>query len=117
MIFFLSGGDEEMDLRSARAVIRARHGLSIEQELRAFVAGLDIKEPSHKVEEIKGEPHRFQVESKSAPDEHYIVCLEDFTCPCKGWSVRKWCSHLDDAISYFRARRNEQTARTEPPPF
>jgi hypothetical protein len=116
MIFFLSSADEEMDLRSARAVIRARHGLAAEQELRAFVAGLEIKERTHEVQEIKGEPHRFQVESSTAPGEHYVVCLEDFTCPCKGWSVRKWCSHLDDAIDFFRTRRNEAT-RTDEVPF
>ncbi len=114
MTFFLSAGDEELPLRSARAVLRARHGIAVEQEIRAFVAGLEIKQYSHHVEEIKGEPHRFRVESASAPGEHYVVDLETFECPCKGWSVRKWCSHLSDAISFFRALRE---ARTDPPPF
>jgi hypothetical protein len=48
----------------------------------------------------------YQVESRSSPGEHYNVDLAGLyanprtqpKCPCKGWSVRKWCSHIDDAV-------------------
>lgn len=63
----------------------------------------------HAVEPINGEPGRFRVESSSTPGEWYTVDIAEEhqdpgsgakyygTCPCKGWSVRKRCSHLDDA--------------------
>lgn len=66
----------------------------------------------HKCTPIKGEFGRYTVPSRSAAkdghDEAYIVdvlATEETeshgkvvgTCPCKGWQVRKTCSHLDDA--------------------
>lgn len=65
------------------------------------------REP-HNVRPIEGEPGRFWVESSSAPGEGYNVDISEQhvaddgtkyygTCPCKGWSVRKRCTHLDDA--------------------
>lgn len=61
----------------------------------------------HKIEPVPGEFGRYYVESNSAPGERYIVdvLIEEETnagvikgtCPCKGWSVRKRCSHLDEA--------------------
>lgn len=49
----------------------------------------------------------YRVESLSAPGEHYDVdvrpLMEDPqrspTCPCKGFSVRQWCTHIDDAVA------------------
>lgn len=65
----------------------------------------------HKVTPIHGEWGRYSVPSASAAkdgqDEAYIVDVLEAeetnagtivgTCGCKGWSVRKTCSHLDDA--------------------
>jgi hypothetical protein len=66
----------------------------------------------HKCTPIKGEFGRYTVPSRSAAkeghEEAYIVDVlakEETethgtvvgTCPCKGWQVRKTCSHLDDA--------------------
>lgn len=80
------------------------------------------REP-HKCVPIHGERGRFTVASRSAAkdgkDEAYIVDVleeEDTaigrvtgTCGCKGWSVRKTCSHLEDAKAEFarlEAERN-----------
>lgn len=69
------------------------------------------REP-HRCIPIKGEFGRYTVDSRSAAkaghEEAYIVDvlaqehtvthgLVTGTCPCKGWSVRKTCSHLVDA--------------------
>lgn len=64
----------------------------------------------HLIEPVPGEPGRFYAESSSAPGEHYLVDINEVeetnagpvtgTCQCKGWSVRKTCSHLDDARVY-----------------
>lgn len=69
------------------------------------------REP-HECVPIVGEFGRYYVKSRSAAkkgdDEAYTVDvlaeehtdshgLVTGTCPCKGWSVRKTCSHLDDA--------------------
>lgn len=65
----------------------------------------------HKCIPIKGEFGRYFVPSASAAkdgkDEGYyvdVLAVEDTnygpvtgTCPCKGWSVRKTCSHVRDA--------------------
>jgi hypothetical protein len=48
----------------------------------------------------------YLVESKSAPGEYYVVDVSGVkivvkqwpTCPCKGYSVRKDCTHVHDAI-------------------
>lgn len=70
------------------------------------------KREPHKCIPIKGEFGRYTVNSRSAAkaghEEAYIVdvlAVEETeshgkvvgTCPCKGWSVRKTCTHLDDA--------------------
>lgn len=68
----------------------------------------------HAVIPIHGEFGRYSVNSSSAAkkglDEAYVVdvlAVEETnqgkitgTCGCKGWSVRKKCSHLDDAREY-----------------
>jgi hypothetical protein len=69
------------------------------------------REP-HECVPIKGEFGRYYVPSRSAAkaghEEGYVVDVlakeqTDThgevvgTCPCKGWSVRKTCTHLDDA--------------------
>src|SRR4051812_2785449 len=68
----------------------------------------------HHVTPIAGEFGRFSVNSRSAAkkglDEVYIVDVlaeEDTgqgkvtgTCGCKGWQIRKTCSHLTDAREY-----------------
>jgi hypothetical protein len=65
----------------------------------------------HKVTPIVGEFGRYMVDShslaKRGKEGGYIVdvlAVEGTnvgpvtgTCPCKGWSVRKTCSHLEDA--------------------
>ena len=65
----------------------------------------------HKVVPIHGEFGRYMVNSASAAkkgrEEAYIVDVLEVeetnvgpitgTCACKGWQVRKTCSHLDDA--------------------
>ncbi len=65
----------------------------------------------HKCIPVHGEFGRYTVNSASAAkkglEEAYIVDVlakEETnagevvgTCPCKGWQVRKECSHLDDA--------------------
>lgn len=70
------------------------------------------REP-HKCIPIKGEFGRYMVASASAAkegkEEAYIVdvLIEEETnvgmivgtCPCKGWQVRKTCSHLRDATA------------------
>lgn len=67
----------------------------------------------HKCVPIHGEFGRFTVDSRSAAkkgdEEAYIVdvlAVEETnvgpvtgTCPCKGWSVRKTCSHVVDATA------------------
>jgi hypothetical protein len=40
----------------------------------------------------------YLIESKSAPGEHYVVIDEEPTCPCKGFEVRKICTHVEDAV-------------------
>lgn len=74
------------------------------------------REP-HECIPIIGERGRFMVKSASAAkrgeDEGYIVDIFEVeqtnigpvtgTCPCKGWSVRKTCSHLDDSRDKFAA--------------
>ncbi len=69
------------------------------------------KREKHKCVPIHGEFGRYTVDSRSAAkkgrEEAYIVdvlAVEETnvgtiigTCPCKGWQVRKTCSHLDDA--------------------
>lgn len=72
------------------------------------------KREPHKCIPIKGEFGRYTVNSRSAAkaghEEAYIVdvlAVEEIeshgkvtgTCPCKGWQVRKTCSHLTDAIA------------------
>jgi hypothetical protein len=68
------------------------------------------REP-HKCIPVRGEFGRYTVASASAAkegkEEVYIVdVLQEEetnvgvivgTCPCKGWSIRKTCSHLEDA--------------------
>jgi hypothetical protein len=64
------------------------------------------REP-HTVVPVPGETGRFHVESATTPGEWYLVDISEHeqtslgtvcgTCQCKGWSVRKRCSHLDDA--------------------
>lgn len=54
----------------------------------------------HAIKPIKGELGRYEVESASAPGEHYIVDVKTDECPCKSWSVRRWCSHLNSAHAY-----------------
>jgi hypothetical protein len=69
------------------------------------------REP-HECVPIKGEFGRYYVKSRSAAkaglDEAYtvdVLAKEQTdshgevvgTCPCKGWQVRKTCTHLDDA--------------------
>lgn len=82
-----------------------------------LVRSLPAKKPRepHECIPIIGERGRFLVKSASAKkegkDEGYVVDVlevEDTnvgpvtgTCPCKGWSVRKTCSHLDDAKAEF----------------
>lgn len=71
----------------------------------------------HKCVPVHGEFGRYTVNSASAAkkglEEDYIVdVLEEEevadgstvigTCPCKGWSVRKTCTHLDDAKAEHR---------------
>lgn len=82
------------------------------------------REP-HKCVPIKGEFGRYTVNSRSAAkaghEEAYIVdvlAVEDTdkgpvtgTCPCKGWSVRKTCSHLVDATAeHARLEQEKVTA-------
>lgn len=62
---------------------------------------------SHVVRAVAGEPGRYWVDSHSFPGEWYIVDVLEVeptnaghirgTCGCKGWQVRKTCSHLTDA--------------------
>lgn len=80
------------------------------------------REP-HEVVPVPGEPGRFYVKSRSAAkkgdDEQYIVDVLEReetnegvvigTCGCKGWSVRKTCSHLIDAKASYDA--------SQPDPF
>lgn len=67
--------------------------------------------PRHIIEPVPGEPGRFYVDSRSEKLERaYIVepaAVEDTNvgkvvgiCPCKGWSIHKHCSHVDDARDY-----------------
>lgn len=72
------------------------------------------REPHH-CEPVPGEPGRYYVKSRSAAkkgeDESYTVDIFEKeetnggtvtgTCPCKGWSVRKDCSHLTDARAAY----------------
>lgn len=74
--------------------------------------------PPHNCEPIPGEPGRFYVKSRSAAkageDESYIVDvlaeeetnvgIVKGTCACKGWQVRKTCSHVDDATAEYELR-------------
>ena len=64
--------------------------------------------PRHNCVPVPFEEGRYYVESRSTPGETYIVDVlaeeetADFriikgTCPCKGWQIRKVCSHLTDA--------------------
>ena len=69
------------------------------------------KPPEHECVPVPGEFGRYYVKSRSAAaegkDEKYIVdvLIEEHTnagivtgtCQCKGWQVRKTCSHLKDA--------------------
>jgi hypothetical protein len=71
----------------------------------------------HHVTPIAGEFGRYFVNSKSAAkkgkDEGYVVdvlATEETaggrvtgTCPCRGWQIRKTCSHLDDSREYHEA--------------
>jgi hypothetical protein len=73
-----------------------------------------IEREPHRVVPIHGEFGRYTVNSRSAAkkghEEAYIVdvlAVEETnvgpvtgTCPCKGWSVRKTCSHLIDAMQF-----------------
>jgi hypothetical protein len=80
----------------------------------ADVYDVDKKKPErqkHKVTPIVGEFGRYAVDShsmaKRGREGTYIVDVLEKeetnagtitgTCPCKGWSVRKTCSHLEDA--------------------
>lgn len=65
----------------------------------------------HKVEPIEGEKRRYRVESTSHPGEHYVVDINEEhqaddgtksygTCGCKGWSIRKKCTHIDDSRQF-----------------
>lgn len=74
---------------------------------------------------VPGEPGRFYVKSRSAAkegkDEEYIVdvlAVEETdkgkvtgTCPCKGWQVRKTCSHVVDATAEHERLKLEREAR------
>jgi hypothetical protein len=75
------------------------------------------REPHH-VTPVAGEFGRYVVNSRSAAkkgkDEVYIVDVlaEDVTaggekvvgtCPCRGYQIRKTCSHLDDCRAYHAA--------------
>lgn len=78
------------------------------------------KRERHECIPIHGEHGRYTVKSASAAkkghDEAYIVDIFEReptnagevlgTCGCKGWSVRKTCSHLVDA----RAKHDELSA-------
>jgi hypothetical protein len=82
-----------------------------------YMLGPD-KEPrkKHKVTPIAGEFGRYFVDShslaKRGKEGAYIVdvlAVEETnfgnvtgTCACKGWSVRKTCSHLEDALEEHR---------------
>jgi len=71
----------------------------------------------HHVTPIAGEFGRYVVNSRSAAkkgkDEVYVVDVlaEEQTaggkvvgtCPCRGWQIRKTCSHLDDCKAYHAA--------------
>jgi hypothetical protein len=85
--------------------------------IREKTAGKFLLEPpkpprkKHKVTPIVGEFGRYLVDShslaKKGKEGGYIVDVLEKeetnvgvitgTCPCKGWSVRKDCSHLEDA--------------------
>lgn len=82
------------------------------------------REP-HKCIPIPGERGRFRVASRSAAkageEEEYIVDvlateetvthgLVTGTCPCKGWGVRKTCTHLDDCKAEFVRLESESRA-------
>ena len=70
----------------------------------------------HKCLQVPHEFGRYQVESASAPGEHYLVdvlAVEETefgkvlgTCPCEGWKYRKNCSHLVDAMAEHERRIN-----------
>lgn len=81
----------------------------------------------HKCIPVHGEFGRYVVNSRSAEkegkEEVYIVDvlqeeetdvgLIQGTCPCKGWQIRKHCSHLDDAkIEHARLLRDAQIGRS-----
>jgi hypothetical protein len=59
----------------------------------------------HKVEPVSGEPGRYYVDSASLKlARAYIVDVLEGTCPCKGFSVRKHCTHLLDATDVHEKR-------------
>lgn len=73
---------------------------------------------THVVRAVVGEPGRYWVDSHSFPGEWYIVDVLEVeptnaghirgTCGCKGWSVRKSCSHLDDARDYHETKNERE---------
>lgn len=81
--------------------------------------------PKHTVTPIHGEFGRYTVNSFSAAkkgqDENYVVDvlaqeetnvgLITGTCPCKGWQVRKTCSHLEDAREAHKQVEKDQAGR------
>jgi hypothetical protein len=56
---------------------------------------------------VPGEFGRYQVESASAPGEHYYVDVISGECPCRGWEIRKHCSHLDDSKDEHEKRKQQ----------
>lgn len=79
-------------------LIRSQHGIQAYQELRAAAAGLVVKPLGHDVE--PHDPGTFRVRSRTAPDEAYVVDLEEWTCGCRGYEVRRHCGHLDSCVAY-----------------
>ena len=60
----------------------------------------------HKCLQVPHEFGRYQVESASAPGEHYITDVISGECPCKGFEIRGHCSHLDDSKDEHERRIN-----------
>lgn len=74
------------------------------------------REP-HVCTPIIGEFGRYTVPSRSEEGDYIVDVLAEEetsvgkiigTCPCKGWSVRKTCSHLDDAKIEHAKREAEK---------
>lgn len=73
------------------------------------------KRPHHKIEPVPGEPGRYYSDSASEELERaYIVDVMEGTCPCKGFSVRKHCTHLLDATDVHEKREALAEPRANP---